>query len=175
MKNLTQKLCLTLTLALLLFTSTCFAKITTDDLCIGGISFGQPISEVIAKYGEPEKKPDGWGGFYNSFSGIRGEIRVSEGDTVTWVRVAGDSRYATKKGIRIGSTSDEVEAAYGTAERHVFTRDENNNPIHINALRYPTFVLETISTGTFKRGIELMFVLDKNKKVTDIYFMYAGE
>ena len=86
---------------------------------------------MIAKYGEPEKKPDGWGGFYNSFSGIRGEIRVSEGDTVTWVRVAGDSRYATKKGIRIGSTSDEVEAAYGTAERHVFTRDENNNPIVI--------------------------------------------
>ena len=36
MKNFTQKLCLTLTLALLLFTSTCFAKITKDDFCIGG-------------------------------------------------------------------------------------------------------------------------------------------
>ena len=171
MKNLTQKLCLTLTLALLLFTSTCFAKITKDDLCIGGISFGQPISEVIAKYGEPEKVSGRWGSFSYIFSGIKGSIEVSGGDTVTWARVRGNSRYATKKGIRIGSTSDEVESAYGTAQRHVFTRDANDNPIHINALRYPTFVLE----NNYKRGIELMFVLDKNKKVNDIYFMFAGE
>ena len=171
MKNLTQKLCLTLTLALLLFTSTCFAKITTDDLCIGGISFGQPISEVIAKYGEPEKVSGRWESFSYIFSGLKGSIEVSGGDTVTWARIRGNSRYATKAGIRIGSTSDEVETAYGTARHHVFTRDENDNPIHINALQYTAFVLE----NNYRRGIELTFVLDKNKKVNDIYFMYAGE
>ena len=74
MKNFTQKLCLTLTLALLLFTSTCFAKITKDDFCIGGVYIAQPMSEVIAKYGEPEvKKNDEGDPRYYVFSSPKGK------------------------------------------------------------------------------------------------------
>ena len=176
MRNFTQKLCLTLTLALLLFTSTCFAKITKDDLCIAGIYMGQPMSEVISKYGNPviEKSESGYSDYY-IFSGLKGSFTVNDGDTVEWVQVVKNCRYSTKAGIKIGSTSDEVESVYGTA-KHVNLKDIDENG-NIKALRpsLQYYVKIPDYTANFDRWAELTFVLDENKKVMDMYFRYRGE
>ena len=169
MKNLTQKLCLTLTLALLLFTSTCFAKITKDDFCIGGVYIAQPMSEVIAKYGEPEvKKNDEGDPRYYVFSSPKGKILVGSYDKVTWAQVEKGSRIATKAGIKLGVTSDKVESVYGTA-RHVTYKDGKRG--RVPALLYSTSIPE----GDNMRVIEMAFILNKDNTVKTIWIAYAGE
>ena len=169
MKNLTQKLCLTLTLALLLFTSTCFAKITTGDLCIGGISFGQPISEVIAKYGEPEEKKSEYGTtLYYIFSSPKGKILVHAYEKVYGIHVKEGSRIATKAGIKLGATSDKVESVYGAA-KHVWYK--NGKQGRIPALFYSTRIPE----GDNMRPVEMVFLLDKDKTVKTMWITYIGE
>jgi hypothetical protein len=169
MKNFAQKICLTLTLALLLFTSTCFAKITTDDLCIGGISFGQPISEVIAKYGEPEEKKSEYGTtLYYIFSSPKGKILVHAYEKVYGIHVKEGSRIATKAGIKLGATSDKVESVYGAA-KHVWYK--NGKQGRIPALFYSTRIPE----GDNMRPVEMVFLLDKDKTVKTMWITYIGE
>ena len=169
MKNFTQKLCLTLILALLLFTSTCFAKITKDDFCIGGVYIAQPMSEVIAKYGEPEvKRNDEGDPRYYVFSSPKGKILVGSYDKVTWAQVENGSRIATKAGIKLGATSDKVESVYGTA-RHVTYKDGKRG--RVPALLYSTSIPE----GDNMRVIEMAFILNTDKTVKTIWIAYAGE
>lgn len=172
MKNFAQKICLTLTLALLLFTSTCFAKITNDDFCIGGVYIGQPISEVIAKYGEPEVKKSEYGNIlYYIFSSPKGKILVNAYEKVHGVEVEKGSRIATKAGIKLGATSDKVESVYGAAKHVLFKNYENKKGRRIPALYYTT----TISEGDKMRGIEFVFLLDKDKTVKTMWIGYTGE
>ena len=95
-------------------TGTCFA-IEIEDLNIGGICLGQPISEVIANYGEPvEKVPDDSDGMSYNFD-CEGQIfNVYCIGNVVSVTVNSEGPLATKAGIRIGSTAEDVLKAYGT-------------------------------------------------------------
>ena len=42
--------------AMMLVTTTCFAQISVSELNIGGVYIGQPVSEVIDRFGEPSSK-----------------------------------------------------------------------------------------------------------------------
>ena len=46
-------------LAMTLETAACFAQISKSDLNIGGIYYGQPLSELVRMLGQPEwRKPN---------------------------------------------------------------------------------------------------------------------
>lgn len=94
-------------------------KIKKEDLNIDGIYMDQSMSEVFARYGKPDRVehaiPVGRICIYNINGG---ELRVSatsaeERGTVEGVTITGNTGLATKAGIGIGATGDEVIKAYG--------------------------------------------------------------
>lgn len=106
---------------MVLATVTCFAQISKSDLNIGGIYYEQPWSDFIAKYGEPIRKdkrpPVGYNNVfrYGNFEFIANHMGKSS--YVCEVLARDNCNFATKAGIRIGSTSAEVQAAYGKPDR----------------------------------------------------------
>ena len=108
-------LVLTMTLA----TATCFAQISKSDLNIGGIYYGQPWSDFIAKYGQPIRKEPRAGKGYN-YVFRYGSIEFTAnqyGDYVGEVFVKDNDTLATKAGIRVGSSLSEIQTAYGQPDR----------------------------------------------------------
>ncbi len=115
-----KKLICILVLLVTAFTvsGTCFA-LDKEDLIIDGICMDQRMSEVFSRYGKPDRiehgVPVGRICVYNINGG---ELRVSatsaeESGTVEGVTVTGNTGLATKAGIRVGSTAEEVIKAYG--------------------------------------------------------------
>jgi len=143
----------------------CFAQITKDDLRVGGIYHSQPISEVIAKYGQPvEKRP----GCY-VFSSNDGPIEIYtnynetvKGKVVAGMIVEGNSRVATKAGIRNGSTYEEIITAYGAPSREHFGKLNDGSPNYY--VSYDA-VIPPASPNHSGYTMELFFSLDGNKKV----------
>ena len=108
-----RKLIMTATVATMtLATATCFAMISKSDLNIGGIYYGQPISEVVRIFGQPEwRKPDFIKFRYGSINIF---ITPSGSDTVIQASITGgDHNLKTKAGIGVGATMDDLRAAYG--------------------------------------------------------------
>ena len=138
----------------------------------GGGYIGQPISEVIAKYGEPEEKKSEYGTtLYYIFSSPKGKILVNAYEKVNGVEVKEGSRISTKAGIKLGATSDKVESVYGAAKHVLFKNYENRKGGRVPALYYTT----TIPEGDKMRGIEFVFLLDNDKTVKTMWIGYTGE
>ena len=117
-----------LAIAVSAFTGTCFA-IEESDLNIGGIYLGQPIKEVVAKMGKPvskEKLKDIDFGYTTKLANKRYEYGfVKNGAKFTVIadknvkgvivnKTAEAAGLATKAGISLGASGDDVLKAYGT-------------------------------------------------------------
>ena len=77
----------------------CFAQATKADLCIGGISYEQPLSELIAKYGQPVEKRPGCYVFSSNEGPIEIYTRFNEtvnGKVVASIIVEGLGRHTKK-------------------------------------------------------------------------------
>lgn len=116
-----------LAIAVSAFTGTCFA-IEESDLNIGGIYLGQPIKEVVAKMGKPvskEKLKDIDFGYTTKLANKRYEygfvkngakftvIADKNVKSVTVNKTAEAAGLATKAGITLGSSDEDVLKAYG--------------------------------------------------------------
>ena len=101
--------------------TTCFAQISKSELNIGGIYYGQPWPDFIATYGQPIRKdkrpPAGYNNVfrYGNFEFIANPM--GKDNYVCEVLARNNCAFATKAGIHIGSTSAEVQAAYGMPDR----------------------------------------------------------
>ena len=110
-----------LVLAIMLATSTCFARITTDDLLIDGLYRfypGQPLSEAIDKLGQPyftSLQPNGELLYLFDVNGDQISLK-HENERLTFIGIT-SKRVATTKGIRLGATKDDVLKAYGTPDK----------------------------------------------------------
>lgn len=107
-----------LLIAMLTISGTCSA-LEKEDLNIDGICLDQNISEVFARYGQPAKIehgiPVGRVCIYNINGG---ELRISvtstdAAGTINGVKITGNTGMATKAGIRVGSTVEEMMNVYG--------------------------------------------------------------
>ena len=110
-----------LVLAIMLATSVCFARITTDDLLIDGIYRfypGQPLSKVIEKLGQPAFTNNQPNRTCSHIFYVNGnEILLNhENERLTFIGTT-LKRVATARGIRIGATRDDVLKAYGTPDK----------------------------------------------------------
>ena len=116
-----------LAIAVSAFTGTCFA-IEESDLNIGGIYLGQPIKEVVAKMGKPvskEKLKDIDFGYTTKLANKRYEYGFVKNGAkfsviadknvkgVTVNKTAEAAGLATKAGITLGSSDEDVLKAYG--------------------------------------------------------------
>lgn len=96
----------------------CFA-ISTDDLSIGNVRLFQPLSDVISVYGSPVTSRNmpangGWTEYTFVHDGNKIEIGIpAGGDSVISISVSGNSNFATKAGIKIGSSITDIKNAYG--------------------------------------------------------------
>ena len=100
-------------LAVILETTACFAQISKSDLNIGGIYYGQPLSELVRMLGQPEwRKPN-----FIKFKYGSSNIFITPSDTQDTVIQAifsnGRHDLKTKAGIGYGSTLADIKAAYG--------------------------------------------------------------
>lgn len=164
-----KKLILTLVaLVTIAVSCSCFAQATQNDLCIGGIYYEQPLSEVIVRYGQPSEKRPGVYIFSSNEGQIEIGTRFSEvvnGRTVGSMHVEGNSIVATKAGIRTGSTYKEIIAAYGTPTREHFGK--LNDGTLFGYVDYDV-ILPPPSPNHSGTTMVMSFSLDGNKTVTSI-------
>lgn len=115
---------------------TCFA-ITRADLNVGGIYIGQNYNDVVASYGQPAESdllPGGHGEYYHIYKKDGKEVfTIIEKNIVTNIEI-NDNAYATKAGIAVGATADDVKKAYGTPTKEAVI----NSSKFIISYRTPT-------------------------------------
>ena len=134
-----KKLVMTvITMLAITTTGTCFA-ISKADFVIGNIYLGQPLNEVIAKYGQPvhQDQSNEYPRYYFIKEGKSKWFLVDTmptGDkSVLSVALNGDIKLATKAGIRMGSTGAELKKAYGEPNECL---DARNNRISMDDKNY---------------------------------------
>ena len=112
-----RKLIISATVATMtLATATCFAMISKSDLYIGGIYYGQPISEVIRIFGQPEWRRSDSVKF--TYSKVNIFITPSAMQTVERaIFSGGDHDLKTKAGVGRGSTYEDIISAYGEPDK----------------------------------------------------------
>lgn len=106
-----KKTVLAVVAMLVMMTATCFAQITEEDLNIGGIYYGQPMEEVVAKYGEPvRKEPRAPKGYDPVFivNGSEMVIRFFEEKVVF-----ASGKLKTPAGIMAGASVNDIISIYG--------------------------------------------------------------
>lgn len=102
------------------------AQIDSSELVLGGILLGEPMADVVADYGEPvTSRVGGFWYAYCSYGDTMG-ITVQPDDYTDLddltkscvVAIGSKSRNGvrTPKGISVGSTEEEVLAAYGAPD-----------------------------------------------------------
>ena len=152
----------------------CYAQISKEDLNIGGIYFGQPMSDVINKLGAPVRRistpPAGSAPVFrygNNEIGVRG----SEKSPVrgVWVVTGNGDGLFTSRGITVGSTYDEVIKAYGKADSDSFITHPN---VQHHSLLY--YVPNTNPKDSKAKGV-LIFDMSSEKKVIHVSFAEWGE
>lgn len=147
-------------------TGTCFA-FDQSDMNIGGIYLGQPMADVIAMYGQPiAKEPFPPKGIDFIFVKNGGKFRVGDVDTVNRVTVRADSAaagLATKAGIKLGSSVDDIFNAYGTPSED-FTFPEPNAFVGSRVISYSKLIVADTQYN-LKDELSLSFNLDSNNKV----------
>ena len=104
----------------------CHAQITEADLNIGGIYLGQPMADVIKKFGQPVRRvstpPAGSAPVFRCGNS---EIVVKGRETVRSAHTLSGNDCFTTAGIGIGSTYDEVIKTYGKADSDSFITHPN--------------------------------------------------
>ena len=153
-------------------TGTCFA-FDQSDMNIGGIYLGQPMADVIAMYGQPiAKEPLPPKGINFIFVKNGGKFRVGDVDTVNRVTVRADSAaagLATKAGIKLGSSVDDIFNAYGTPSED-FTFPKPNAFVGSREISYSKLIVADTQYN-LKDKLSLSFNLDSNNK--DIIMSYS--
>ena len=152
-------------------TGTCFA-IEIEDLNIGGICLDQPISEVIANYGQPiEKIPYNSDGMSYNFDYSGQIFNVYCIGNVVSVTVNSEGPLTTKAGIKIGSTAEEVLKAYGTpAYDYVTTSPSSDGIARTISYSLPTEKLDA-EGQTIPFFADLTFGLDAENTVIWMSFL----
>ncbi len=131
--NIKKSVLSVITALAIMVTATCFAQISTDDLLIDGLYPGQPWSEVVAKYGQPS---------FESLNADRSMDYVydlksgqfflqKENERLTFIAVTSNKLMSTARGIRLGSTKNDVLNAYGNPDK-VF--DDNTGNLSLTYL-----------------------------------------
>ena len=144
--------------------------IKIEDLNIGGIHWNQPMSEVIAKLGTPTKRrlgaPRGtWFTFIKNSGTIKIFSSGYQSDTsgeVMGMRITGNIKFATSKGIKIGSSYNDLIKVYGSPSAKVgnqisYRYRSSRNPKQPDHYRY------------------LNFGLDNNNKIVSISFGFFDD
>lgn len=117
-----HKLLVAVAAAALLFPAvTSFAMVEEADLVLGGVVVGESVSDALGIYGDPEKITvpalnycDGILNYGKGFNISYDESKEDPADgTVVAVDTTAENGVATSKGIQVGSTADDVLAAYG--------------------------------------------------------------
>lgn len=144
----------------------CFAQITDSDLSIAGVYYGQNFSEVKAVYGNPVKsrKIIGSGAMEYSFASngtCFDVITDSKSVTVKGVSVSGNNGLATKAGIKVGTSMNQVIELYGQPDTMREYKREDGSPGISIEYKIPTAALS---------GKLLGFTFDSAKTVTSIWF-----
>lgn len=151
--------------------------LTIEDLCIGGVYYGQPFSEVTKMYGKPiVTKEEGApkvhfkhsfannGTTFNVYTG--GNYYTKEAGDVFSVVVSGNNGLATKRGIKFGSALAEIKEVYG-----VPTTISKNYGTNDSLVIYKTRVAFTAYNGrTEYKNYRLLFTLDSTNKVKSITY-----
>ncbi len=107
--------------AMMLVTTTCFAQISVSELNIGGVYIGQPVSEVIDRFGEPSSQGTSNTGeaYFWLARGSISDYRLivqSSSDRSGYVVVASSGvggDLLTKAGIGAGASLAAIKAKYG--------------------------------------------------------------
>ena len=93
---------------ILLFSSSASAKISDDNVVLGGLVPRTDISTAISVYGEPDKVEHQryyWGNGFTIISNNLNEISIIE--------TTADNGISTPPGLHVGSTVNEMYLAYG--------------------------------------------------------------
>ncbi len=107
---------------LVMLTGTCFAKVTLQDLNIGGVTLEQPLVKVVEKYGKPtdtQVVPPKGVNFVFIFDDVVMELHSYnsnlESAVVNRITVDGlqNRNLIMSSGIGLGSTIDDVLNIYG--------------------------------------------------------------
>lgn len=153
--------------SLLAMSVTCYAKITVEDLNIGGIYYGQPASDVVKKLGNPTRmQVTPPAGSSPVFKLGNSEVLVkyvwNKDIQLVWgVSILSGNGASTAAGIGIGSNYEDVIKAYGKA-------DYDSVLTHSGLQRYAvSYKIPNIEQGT---GASLDFAIGSDKKVIGISF-----
>lgn len=153
-----------MTILLLSFVSVAFAKISDNQISVGGIYLEQDISKVNAIYGKPKVNT------YNNYA-VYGYLKdgcaIDVGcvnNKVVSIYVTSflgyyredNKKIATCDGIAIGSTEDELLKIYGNPDDIFYPQNQNDGPV----------TLSYYSSGT--KNMVLQFEMGNNQKVTGI-------
>ena len=136
--NIKKSVMTVVTVLAIMATGTCFA-VSKEDFVIGNIRLGQPLAEVIAKYGQPvrQEQSNEYSRYYFVKEGNATWFLVDTapvGDKqVLSVALNGDITVATKACIKTGSTGAELKKAYGEPDECL---DINNNRISTDDKNY---------------------------------------
>lgn len=163
--NVKKAVMTVVTMLAIMATGTCFA-VSKEDFVIGNIRLGQPLAEVIAKYGQPvqQEQSDEYSRYYFVKEGNGKWFLVDTtpaGDRpVLSVALNGDIKIATKAGIKVGSTGAEVKNTYGEP---VECLDINNTRIVMDDKNYQGPCIVSYETD----GWSLQFALTGGKDATE--------
>ena len=136
----------------------CFAKMTKEDMVVGGLYIGQRYSEVMDIYGRPSgimKETEEQGRVFSFIdNGAEFNVRIVN-DHVAGVEVFGKNTISTKAGIRIGATVKEVRKTYGEPDEE--RGCENNRILYYkhDAGDHHTWILAIAATEGKVSSIEL--------------------
>ena len=148
--NIKKSVMTVVTMLAITATGTCFA-VSKEDFVIGNIRLGQPLTEVIAKYGQPVQQEQS-----NEYSRYLVDTAPTDDKSVLCVALNGDVKMATKAGIKVGSTGAEVKNAYGEPDSCL---DVNNNRIATDDKNYQGPCIVSYEAD----GLSLQFVLSEGK------------
>jgi len=151
--------------------------LTLEDLCIGGVYYGQPFSEVTNMYGKPvvtkeEGAPKVYfkhsfannGTTFNVYTG--GNYYTKEPGDVFSVVISGNNGLATKRGMKYGSSLAQIEEVYGVPVNISKIYGTNDSLVI-----YKTRVAFTANNGrTQYKNYRLLFTLDSANKVKSIRY-----
>lgn len=153
---------------LLAMSVTCYAKITVEDLNIGGIYYGQSETDVVKNFGQPVRKesipPHGNADVFkrNSSEITVGFAWKNQSERYVYrVNVKSGNELLTASGIGIGSTYNDVINTYGQG-------DVDTVLTHSNLQQY--FVIYKIPNVKPGMGTSLNFTISPDKKVIGILF-----
>lgn len=154
-----KKLVTSAIMALLIMASaSAFAQISKSDLDIGGIYYGMPYSDFIAKFGQPIGKqpraPKGYNYIFRYGNSTFVANFVGKNKYVNTLGVENNCPLSTKSGIHIGSTQADIQAAYGVPDD---IQSEGRN-LHYRAGRES---YELGNGNSCDAILELIFRLDK--------------